>query len=47
MAVEVDENTGNLTERQNEVLSIYRRFHAQNRHKIDPIPVIKIPGELR
>jgi NAD+ synthase len=47
MTVEADENTDNLTERQNEVLSIYRRFHAQNRHKIDPIPIIKIPDELR
>jgi NAD+ synthase len=47
MAVEADENTDNLTKRQNEVLSIFRRFHTQNRHKIDPIPIIEIPGELR
>ncbi len=47
MAAEAHGNTANLTQRQNEVLSIYRRFHAQNRHKIDPIPVIKIPDELR
>jgi len=47
MAAEAGERTGNLTERQHEVLSIFRRFHTQNRHKIDPIPVIKIPDELR
>ncbi len=47
MSVEADENTENLTGRQNEILSIFRRFHVQNRHKIDPIPVIRIPDELR
>jgi NAD+ synthase len=47
MAAEAHEKTENLTERQNEVLSIFRRFHAQNRHKIDPIPVIRIPDEFR
>ena len=47
MAAESHEKTENLTKRQNEVLSIYRRFHAQNRHKMDPIPVIQIPDELR
>ena len=47
MAAEAGERTGNLTERQNEVLSIFRRFRTQNRHKMDPIPVIKIPDELR
>jgi NAD+ synthase len=47
MAAEADERIQNLTERQSEVLSIYRRFNARNRHKIDPIPVIKIPDEFR
>ena len=36
-----------LTARQKEVLSIYRRLHQTNRHKMDPIPVIKIPESLR
>lgn len=36
-----------LDERQREVLAIYRRFHAANRHKMDAIPVCKIPDELR
>ena len=47
MAAETHEKTENLTERQNEVLAIYRRLHARNQHKMDPIPVIKIPDELR
>ena len=47
MAAESHEKTENLTKRQNEVLAIYRRFHSQNRHKMDPIPVIQIPDELR
>ena len=32
-----------LTARQKEVLHIYRRLHQANRHKMDPVPVIKIP----
>lgn len=47
MAAEANEKTDNLTGRQKEILSIYRRFHTRNRHKMDPIPVIKIPEELR
>ena len=43
-----DQDTGDkLTQRQEEVLSIYRGFHQRNRHKMEPIPVIKIPDELR
>ena len=47
MAAEAHGNTDNLTERQHEVLSIYHRFNVQNQHKMDPIPVIRIPDELR
>lgn len=32
---------GDATERQKEVLEIYNRFHAQNKHKMEPIPVFK------
>ena len=35
-----------LSARQKEVLSIYRRLQQANRHKMDPIPVIKIPASL-
>jgi len=36
-----------LTPRQKEVLAIYRRFHIQNKHKMDPIPVCKVPKDLK
>jgi NAD+ synthase len=34
-------------DRQKEVLAIYNRFHAANRHKMDPIPVCNIPVSLK
>lgn len=36
-----------LSEREKEVLAIYRRFNRSNRHKMIPIPVCKIPDHLR
>lgn len=33
--------------RQQEVLSIFERLHAINQHKIQPIPVCQIPGNLK
>ena len=36
-----------LTPRQEEVLAIYRRLHAANRHKMDPIPVCQVPAEVK
>jgi len=39
-------NENQLSIRQKEVLRIYRRRHQANRHKMDPIPVIKIPKSL-
>ena len=36
-----------LTDRQREVLAIYDRRWAANRHKMEPIPVCLIPAELR
>jgi len=47
MAAEAHGDTANLTRRQKDVLDIYRRFNTQNRHKMDPIPVIEIPEALR
>jgi len=38
---------GPLNARQKEVLTIYRKLHRANRHKMDPIPVLKIPDSLR
>lgn len=36
-----------LTDRQQTVLSIYRRFRRVNAHKMNPIPVAVIPPELK
>jgi len=43
------ESTGKstLTDRQKEVLQIYRRFNRANAHKMEPIPIAKIPDHLR
>ncbi len=35
-----------LTEREKKVLSIYRKYHNANKHKIEPIPVIKISKNI-
>jgi NAD+ synthase len=36
-----------LSDRQREVLGIYRRQHKANRHKMEPIPVCVIPEHLK
>jgi NAD+ synthase len=46
-AMEFNGDESNLTARQHEVLSIFRRFNRVNRHKMEPIPVCKIPKEIR
>ena len=40
------ETTEILSERQQEVLAIYRQMNAANQHKMRPIPVCEIPREL-
>lgn len=37
----------NLSKREKEVLSIFRKLHAQNRHKMIPIPVCEIPASMK
>ena len=37
--IDSDDNT--LTERQVEVLKIYRRFNSSNKHKMNPIPIFE------
>lgn len=41
-----DEDAAKLDERHKEVLAIYRKFHQANKHKMEPIPVAKIPREM-
>lgn len=36
-----------LSDRQREVIGIYRRLHKANRHKMEPIPVCLIPEHLK
>ena len=36
----------NISERQKVILAIYKRFNNSNAHKMNPIPVCKIPTEL-
>lgn len=36
-----------LSDRQKEVIAIYKRFHSINKHKMIPIPVCVIPSELK
>lgn len=45
MAFKGDESS--LSERQTEVLAIYRRLNRANQHKMEPIPVCMIPADLR
>lgn len=45
--VDSDGDESSLDDRQQEVLAIYKRMHAANRHKMDPIPVCTIPDSLR
>jgi NAD+ synthase len=44
MENEYDESL--LNERQQEVIKIYRQRNRANKHKIDPVPVCKIPENL-
>jgi NAD+ synthase len=49
-AMEFDAHGGpqqDLTDRQKQVLSIYRSLNRKNRHKMEPIPVAVIPDEFR
>ncbi len=45
-AMEYNGNKAGLTDRQLEVLSIYTRLNRLNQHKMNPIPVCKIPLNL-
>lgn len=36
-----------LSEREKEVLAIFRRLHAANKHKMNPIPVCSIPDSVK
>lgn len=46
-AMRFDGDESGLGNRQTEVLAIYRRLNAANKHKMEPIPVCMIPDALR
>ncbi len=49
-AMQFEADSGNedkLPARKKEVLDIYRNFHNANRHKMIPVPVCKIPVQLK
>lgn len=46
-AMEFNGNESILKPREKEVLTIFRRLHAQNKHKMEAIPVCTLPAELR
>lgn len=46
-AMDFDGDETTLSNRQKEVLAIYRKLNRINQHKMQPIPVCIIPNELR
>ena len=47
IAYENNRNIEEFTGREAEVFAIYQRLNKNNRHKMDPIPVCKIPNEFK
>lgn len=46
-AMEYSGDETDLSDRQKEVLTIYRRFNRANKHKMEPIPICLIPKNLK
>lgn len=46
-AMEFTGSGDNLSDRQKEVLRIYKSYNSANQHKMNPIPVCTIPSEFR
>lgn len=47
MNYENETTAAKLNTREEEVLSIYRKLNSANKHKMNPIPVCKIPDHLK
>ncbi len=47
MGYEAGDKSQNITDHQKDILELYRKFNRANRHKMEPIPVCTIPGELK
>lgn len=46
-AMDFSGNQDGLSDRETKVIEIYKRLHEMNSHKMQPIPVCKIPNNLR
>lgn len=46
-AMEFSGDENNINEREKVILSIYRRLNKINKHKMEPIPVCRIPNEFK
>jgi NAD+ synthase len=46
-AMEFDGDQSEITDRQQEVLKIYKKLHSANQHKMRAIPVCEIPEEFK
>jgi len=46
-AMEYSEDENDISERQKEVLAIYRKFNRANKHKMVAIPVCEIPARIK
>ena len=46
-AMSNNEEEKNLTDREKEILTIFNTLNKVNKHKISPIPICKIPKELK
>ncbi|MFM8242777.1 MAG: NAD(+) synthase, partial [Crocinitomicaceae bacterium] len=46
-AMDYEGETTSLSDRQVEVLGIYKRLNAVNQHKMKPIPVCNIPVSMK
>lgn len=46
-AMEYKGDLNDLSDRQREVVEIYKRYHRANLHKMEPIPVCTIPSDLK
>ena len=45
-AMNATESNSKISDRQKEVLKIYKRFNTKNKHKMEPIPICIIPEDL-
>ena len=45
-AFQSNSSTPSFSERQKEVFEIFKKHHLQNQHKMNPIPVCKVPKEF-